>query len=100
MDLPFCNAPYPVILLSPTYLAACAAAFFLSLLALLAFSASLIASSSLRDTFGILKEGPGPGVMSVSKWKGVPSMLPHVISGEASTPEVTVGDVQHSKGIS
>ena len=37
-------------------------------------------------TLGILKVGPCPGVISVSRRRGVPSIEPQVISGEASTP--------------
>ena len=72
-----------------THLAAMAAAFFLSLFALAVFSTSLWASSSLLGALGILKVGPLWGVRSVSRWKGVPSIVPQVISGDASTPKNT-----------
>ena len=73
-----------------TYLAAMAAAFFLSLFALAVFSTSLCASSSLLGVLGILKVGPLWGVRSVSRWNGVPSIVPQVISGDASTPNITM----------
>ena len=68
------------------HLAASEAAFFLSLLALAAFSASLSPRASLFGTSGILKAGAAVGTMSVSILRGVPSMVPHVMRGEASTP--------------
>ena len=70
----------------PAYLAACAAALFLSLVDLVTLSASLWAISSLFGILGILKVGPCPGVMSVSRRRGVPSIEPQVMRGEASTP--------------
>ncbi len=69
-----------------SYLAAKEAAFFLSLLALAAVSASLNPTASLLETSMILKAGAELGRMSVSSLSGVPSMVPHVMRGEASTP--------------
>ena len=77
----------------PIKAVACANACRLfSLCCLLTFSASASPSWSRFLGSGILKVGPGVPVMGVSppsKRKGVPSMLPHVIRGDASTPEVT-----------
>ena len=69
------------------HLADCATAFFLSLVALVALSASWWPIFSRRGGWGILKEGPALGKTSVSSRKGVPSIVPHVMRGEASTPE-------------
>ena len=62
-----------------------------SLCCLLTFSASARPSWSRFFGSGILNVGPGVPAMGVSppsKRKGVPSMLPQVIRGDASTPEV------------
>ena len=63
---------------------------FLSLWALLAFSASSCSRRSRRGTSGILNTGPRPlgttGVSEPSRRNGVPSISPHVMRGEASTP--------------
>ena len=37
--------------------------------------------------------GPWPGVTSVSRRRGVPSIEPQVISGEASTPSSMIYDI-------
>lgn len=62
-----------------------------SLCCLLTFSASARPSWSRFFGSGILNVGPGVPAMGVSppsRRKGVPSMLPQVIRGDASTPEV------------
>ena len=60
-----------------------------SLCFLLTLSASARPNWSLFLGSGILKVGPGVAVIGVSppsKRKGVPSILPQVIRGDASTP--------------
>lgn len=62
-----------------------------SLCFLLTLSASARPNWSLFFGSGILKVGPGVAVTGVSppsKRKGVPSMLPQVIRGDASTPKL------------